>query len=204
VDVRSLRRAVVRRLAGLRAWVTWSPRRAGTIAGICLTVLVVSPLAAGLARTATGTGSAAAETPSAAASPSPTPSPSASGAPAGTPTPSVTDQDAVEVSPAEQAAAATVAQRFAHLWLAGAFVHDRKRWVASLSGLVDPSLRPFLRATPASAIPRTSVASWVPQLVAPSYGVVRVTFADGTGMDLQMSATGTKWRVVQYLPTATP
>jgi hypothetical protein len=44
----------------------------------------------------------------------------------------------------------------------------------------------------------------VPQLVAPSYGVVRVTFADGTGMDLQMSATGAHWRVVQYLPTATP
>jgi hypothetical protein len=134
-------------------------------------------------------------------------SPAASAAPAptrATATPTVADQDAVEVSPAEQAAAAAVAQRFASLWLAGAFLNDRKRWARSLSGLVDPSLRPFLEATPASAIPRTSVASWVPQLVAPSYGVVRVNFADGTGMDLQMSATGSSWRVVQYLPTATP
>ena len=148
----------------------------------------------------------------AATSPSPSPaSPAPAGAeqpaavaPAGTPTPSVADQDVVEVTPAEQAAAAAVAQRFASLWLAGAFLQDRKRWANSLSGLVDPSLRPFLVATPASAIPRTTVASWVPQLVAPSYGAVRVNFADGTGMDLQMSATGAQWRVVQYLPTATP
>jgi hypothetical protein len=73
-----------------------------------------------------------------------------------------------------------------------------------MSGLVDPSLVPFLEATPASAIPRTSVASAVPRLVAPSYGSVRVTFTDGTGMDLEMSVTGTTWRVVQYLPTTGP
>ncbi len=36
----------------------------------------------------------------------------------------------------------------------------------------------------------------------PTYGAVRVTFADGTGMDLELSATGTTWRVAQYLPTA--
>jgi hypothetical protein len=116
----------------------------------------------------------------------------------------VADQDAVEVSGADQSAAAEAAARFASLWLAGAFVHDRRRWANSLSDVVDPSLRPFLVATPASAIPHTSVASAAPQLVAPSYGAVRVTFKNGTGMDLQMSATGSKWRVLQYLPTTTP
>jgi hypothetical protein len=90
------------------------------------------------------------------------------------------------------------------LWLAGAFVQDRTRWANSMSGLIDPSLRPFLVATPASAIPRTSIASALPRLVSPSYGVVRVTFTDGTGMDLQVSATGSTWRVVQYLPASTP
>jgi hypothetical protein len=127
-----------------------------------------------------------------------------SGAPGGTPTPPIADDDAVEASAADQSAAAEAAARFASLWLAGAFVKDRQRWVNSLSEVVDPSLRPFLVATPASAIPRTSVASAAPQLVAPSYGAVRVTFTDGTGMDLQMSATGSSWRVLQYLPTATP
>jgi hypothetical protein len=61
---------------------------------------------------------------------------------------------------------------------------------------------PFLEATPASAIPHTSVASVVPSLVAPTYGAVRVTFTDGTGMDVDVSATGTTWRILQYLPTA--
>ena len=90
------------------------------------------------------------------------------------------------------------------LWLAGAFVRDRHRWAATMSRLVDPSLVPFLESTPASAIPRTSIASTVPRLVAPSYGAVRVMFADGTGMDLEMSVTGTTWRVVQYLPSTGP
>jgi hypothetical protein len=142
----------------------------------------------------------------AATSPAASPAASATGptgAPSATPS-GATDADSSEASSADQAAASAAAQRFASLWLAGAFVHDRKRWAASMSGLVDPSLRPFLEATPASAIPRTSIASALPQLVAPSYGTVRVTFTDRTGMDLQVSATGSTWRVVQYLPAPTP
>jgi hypothetical protein len=126
------------------------------------------------------------------------------GAPVVTATPSGPDDSAAEASAADQSAASAAAARFASLWLAGAFLKDRKRWADTLSPLVDPSLRPFLEATPASAIPRTSLATSVPQLVAPTFGAVRVTFADGTGMDLQMSASGSRWRVVQYLPTATP
>jgi hypothetical protein len=211
VDVRSLRRAVFRRLAALRAWVTWSPRRAGTVVGVCLTVLVVSPLAAGIARSAGGSSDTTTETAVAAPTPSssPTPAPSAApqpavGDPVVTATPSGPNDADASVSPADQKAAGSAALRFASLWLAGAFIPDRGRWADSLAGLADPSLRPFLEATPASAIPRTSVAQAVPQLVAPTYGAVRVTFADGTGMDLQMSATGSAWHVVQYLPTATP
>jgi hypothetical protein len=113
------------------------------------------------------------------------------------------DADAT-ASDADEAAASTAAQRFASLWLAGAFVHDRHRWAATMSDLVEPSLVPFLESTPASAIPKTSVASAVPRLVAPSYGSVRVMFADGTGMDLEMSVTGRSWRVIEYLPTAGP
>jgi lipoprotein-anchoring transpeptidase ErfK/SrfK len=208
VDVRSLRRAVVRRLVALRAWITWSPRRAGTVAGVCLTVLLVAPVAAGITRSAAGdSGSAEAATPAAVPTASVQPTPTVqpgTDAPVVTATPSGPNDDDAAVSTAEQAAASTAALKFASLWLAGAFVPDRQRWADSLTGLVDPSLRPFLEATPASAIPHTSVASAVPQLVAPSYGAVRVTFADRTGMDLQMSATGSTWRVVQYLPTATP
>jgi lipoprotein-anchoring transpeptidase ErfK/SrfK len=206
VDVRTLRRAVLGRLVALRAWVTWSPRRARTVAGVCLAVLVVSPLAAGIARTVSGGGSSGAtEVPAASTSPAPpAQAQPGDGAPVVTASPSGPNDSDAEVSQADQEAASTVAQRFASLWLAGAFVADRQRWADSLSDLVDPSLNPFLVATPASAIPRTSVASAVPQLVAPTYGAVRVTFADGTGMDLQMSATGSSWRVVQYLPTTTP
>lgn len=157
----------------------------------------------------TGGDSSAATTETPAASqPGATPAPSAvqppGGAPVVTATPSGPDDSDTNPSQADQQAASTAAQRFASLWLAGAFVPDRQRWADTLSDLVDPSLRPFLEATPASAIPHTSVASAVPQLVAPTYGAVRVTFVDGTGMDLQMSATGARWRVVQYLPTATP
>jgi hypothetical protein len=160
--------------------------------------------------TAADSSEAAAPESSPAASASPSPSPSVPpvqagvGAPVVTASPSGPDDSDAEASTADQAAASAAAQRFASLWLAGAFVPNRKRWVATMAGLVDPSLKPFLAATPASAIPRTSVASAVPRLVAPSYGSVRVSFADGTGMDLDMSATGKSWRVVQYLPTATP
>jgi hypothetical protein len=108
------------------------------------------------------------------------------------------------VSDADQSSASAAARRFASLWLAGAFVPDRHRWAATMSDLVEPAVVPFLQSTPASAIPRTSVASTVPRLVAPGYGSVRVTFADGTGMDLEMSATASAWRVVQYLPTTGP
>jgi hypothetical protein len=209
VDVRSLRRAARRRLAAVRAWVTWSPRRAGTIVGVCLTVLVISPLAAGVTRNVTAGHRSAASTASA---PTPTPSSSAAlappaqipaGAPVVTATPSGPNDEDASVSTADQAAACAAALRFASLWLAGAFVPDRDRWANTLTPLVDPSLRPFLLATPASAIPHTSAKSAEARLVAPSYGAVRVTFADHTGMDLQMSATGSKWRVLQYLPTAT-
>jgi lipoprotein-anchoring transpeptidase ErfK/SrfK len=160
----------------------------------------------GIARSVTAPPSPAAEETTASPAASPAPSPAVqpgAGAPVVTATPSGPDDSDAEASPADSQAASAAAQRFASLWLAGAFVDDRTRWVDSMSDLVDPSLRPFLVATPASAIPRTSVASTVPQLVAPTFGAVRVTFADGTGMDLQMSATGSSWRVVQYLPTAT-
>jgi hypothetical protein len=210
VDVRSLRRAVRRRLAALRAWVTWSPRRTGTVVGVCLTVLVVSPLVAGVTRNVTGSARAqaapqvpvASPTPTASAAPSPAVLPAA-GAPLITATPSGPNDAGDDVSTADQAAACNAALRFASLWLAGAFVPDRERWADSLTPLVDSSLRPFLVATPASAIPRTSAKSAEARLVAPTYGAVRVTFADGTGMDLQMSATGSTWRVVQYLPMST-
>jgi hypothetical protein len=216
VDVRALRRALLRRLVALRSWATWSPRRARTIAGVCLAVLVVSPLAVGVARSVTGraAGSGAGSTETSAASPQPQlPSPLPStprrhgqgaGIPVVTASPSGANDADVNASSADEAAAASAAKRFASLWLAGAFVPDRHRWVATMSDLVDPSLVPFLESTPASAIPRTSVTSTVPRLVAPSYGSVRVTFADGTGMDLDMSATGRSWRVVQYLPSTGP
>jgi hypothetical protein len=206
VDIRSLRRAVRRRLVAVRAWVAWSPRRARTLLGVCLVVLVGGPLAAGITRTVTAPPEPEAAGTTAAASPAASPAPSpavATPAPAATPS-GAADLDSSEASSAEQAAASAAAQRFASLWLAGAFVHDRKRWADSMSGLVDPSLRPFLVATPASAIPRTAIASALPRLVSPSYGVVRVTFTDGTGMDLEVSATGSTWRVVQYLPASTP
>jgi hypothetical protein len=211
VDVRALRRALLRRLAALRAWATWSPRRARTIVGVCLAVLVVAPLATGVARSvAGGRGGSVTGTGEATAAPAPSPSPAASLRDDGAAVPIVTaapsgpnDADA-RVSDRDQAAASAAARRFASLWLAGAFVPDRHRWVATMSGLVEPALLPFLESTPASAIPKTSVASTVPRLVAPSYGSVRVRFADRTGMDLEMSVTGTSWRVVQYLPTTGP
>lgn len=211
MDVRALRRALLRRLAAARAWATWSPRRARTIVGVCLAVLVVSPLAAGIARSVAG--SREASTPAsgqAVAAPTPSPSPAAtprhvrSAVPIVTATPSGPNDADATVSDADEAAASAAGQRFAALWLAGAFVPNRHRWVATMSGLVEPSLVPFLESTPASAIPKTSVASAVPRLVAPSYGSVRVTFANGTGMDLEMSVTGKSWHVVEYLPTTGP
>jgi hypothetical protein len=209
VDVRALRRALLRRLVALRAWATWSPRRARTIAGICLTVFIVAPLAVGIARSAGGgKGASAGSADETSASPAASPSVLSAGAggngsaiPIVTATPSGPNDVDETASDADQAAATAAANRFASLWLAGAFVRDRHRWVASMSGLVDPSLVPFLRSTPASAIPRTAVASTVPRLVAPSYGAVRVMFTNGTGMDLEMSLSGTTWHVVQYLPT---
>jgi hypothetical protein len=207
VDVRALRRAVRARLAALRAWATWTPRRAGTLAGVCVALLVVSPLVTGLARSAADGRAGATAGPSTGGEPVATP-PSvpqagqASQAPVVTASPSGANDEEVPVTPAQQEAAATAARRFGELWLAGAFVPDRQRWAASLQALVDPSLLPFLEATPASAIPRTAVDAVVPRLVAPTYGAVRVTFVDGTGMDLEMSATGSTWRVAQYLPTA--
>jgi len=209
VDVRDLRRAVRRRLAALRAWVTWTPRRAGAIAGVCVAVLVVSPLVAGVTRSVVEGGSSAGtadpETPAPTAPAATPPSLPAAGdqpAPVVTASPSGGNDEEVPVTPQQQDAAADVAHRFAELWLAGALVPDRHRWASTMTELVDPSLLPFLEATPASAIPRTAVDSVVPRLVAPTYGAVRVTFADGTGMDLEMSATGSAWRVAQYLPTA--
>jgi hypothetical protein len=205
VDARALRRAVIRRLAAVRAWATWTPRRAGTLAGICLTVLVVSPLAAGITRNAleapaptetSATGEQAAPPPSV-----PAADPDVA-APVVTATPSGPNDEDIPVTSAQEKAAATTAKQFATLWLAGAFVDDRKRWAGTMKDLVDPSLMPYLQATPASAVPRTTVTTVVPKLVAPDYGAVRVTFADGTGMDLGMSATGTTWRVTQYLPVA--
>jgi hypothetical protein len=216
VDVRALRRALLRRLVAVRSWATWSPRRAGTIAGVCVVVLVVSPLALGITRsvTARGTGSDAGgaggtQVPASSSVPSPLPSTlgqdgQGAGIPVVTASPSGAGDADESASNEQNQAAAAAAQRFASLWLAGAFVRDRHEWVATMSDLVEPSLMPFLESTPASAIPRTSVTSTVPRLVAPSYGSVRVTFADGTGMDLDMSATGTRWRVVQYLPTTGP
>jgi hypothetical protein len=211
VDVRSLRRALLRRLVALRAWATWSPRRARAIAGVCVAVLVAGPLAVGIARSVTsgrgtsGTGSGEAAAPAASPSPAPAQSRRArSAVPVVTATPSGPNDLDETASDTDQAAAASAAKRFASLWLAGAFVRDRHRWAATMSGLVDPSLVPFLVSTPASAIPKTSVASTVPRLVAPGYGSVRVTFTDGTGMDLELSSSGTTWRVVQYLPTKGP
>ena len=106
------------------------------------------------------------------------------------------------VTRAQEEAAAATAKQFATLWLAGAFVTDRKRWAGTMADLVDPSLMQYLEATPASAVPRTKVTTVVPKLVAPEYGAVRVSFADGTGMDLGVAATGTTWRITQYLPVA--
>ncbi|MGZ4602835.1 MAG: hypothetical protein ACXV0U_04455 [Kineosporiaceae bacterium] len=126
------------------------------------------------------------------------------GIPVVTAAPSGANDDHVNASGADESAAAAAAQRFASLWLAGAFVRDRHRWAATMSTLVDRSLVPFLESTPASAIPRTSVTSTVPRLVAPSYGSARVSFANGTGMDLELSATGRTWHVVQYLPSTRP
>lgn len=169
----------------------------------------MSPLAAGLARSAASGGESAGETAGASASGQPAATPPSvpqagqpTQAPVVTASPSGANDEDVPVTPAQQEAAGAAGRHFAELWLAGAFVPDRQRWAASMHDLVDPSLVPFLEATPASAIPRTSVDSVVPRLVAPTYGAVRVTFADGTGMDLELSATGTTWRVAQYLPTA--
>jgi len=124
------------------------------------------------------------------------------GAPVVSASPTGPNDEDIPVTPAQQEAAAATARQFAALWLAGAYVPDRKRWAATMAGLVDPSLLPYLESTPASAVPRTTVTTVVPRLVAPEYGAVRVGFADGTGMDLGMSATGTTWRVSQYLPSA--
>ena len=209
MDVRTLRRALHRRLAALRAWATWTPRRAGTIAGVCLTVLVVSPLAVGLARGALagpGSTAAAATLPAdgssgAAAPPSVPPADPDAAAPVVTASPSGPNDEDEPVTPAQEKAAAATAKQFATLWLAGAFVTDRDRWLATMTDLVDPSLLPYLESTPQSAVPRTTVTTSVPKLVSPTYGAVRVTFADGTGMDLGLSATGTTWRVTQYLPS---
>jgi hypothetical protein len=168
----------------------------------------VSPLVAGVTRSVVeGRSSAAtadAETlaPTPAATPPSLPAAGDQPAPVVTASPSGGNDEEVPVSSQQQDAAAEAAHRFAELWLAGALVPDRQRWASTMTELVDPSLLPFLRATPASAIPRTAVGSVVPRLVAPTYGAVRVTFADGTGMDLEMSATGAVWRVAQYLPTA--
>ena len=118
--------------------------------------------------------------------------------------PSGANDDGANATGPNEAAAAAAAQRFASLWLAGAFIRDRHRWASTMSDLVDPSLVPFLESTPASAIPRTSVTSTVPRLVAPSYGSARVSFGNGAGMDLELSATGRTWRVVQYLPSTRP
>jgi hypothetical protein len=123
-------------------------------------------------------------------------------APVVTASPSGANDEDVTVSKAQEDGAGATAKQFATLWLAGAFVADRRSWAKTMSDLVDPSLMPYLQATPESAVPRTTVTTVVPKLVAPDYGAVRVTFADGTGMDLGMAATGTTWRVTQYLPVA--
>lgn len=122
-------------------------------------------------------------------------------APVVTASPSGPNDEEDPVTPAQERAAADAGRQFASLWLAGAYVADRKRWAASMADLADPSLVPYLVATPQSAVPRTTVTTVVPKLVAPTYGAVRVTFADGTGMDLGLSSAGSAWRVVQYLPT---
>ena len=205
MDVRALRRAVLRRLAAVRSWATWTPRRAGAIAGICLTVLVASPLAVGLTRGALAApaGGAAVSTSDQGASPPSVPGADPDvAAPVVTASPSGPNDEDVPVTAAQEEAAGATAKQFATLWLAGAFVADRKRWAGTMSDLVDPSLMPYLEATPASAVPRTTVTTVVPKLVAPDYGAVRVTFADGTGMDLAVAATGMTWRVTQYLPVA--
>ena len=169
----------------------------------------MSPLLAGVTRSVVG-GRTSAD-PAAAGTPAPSvpvatpPSLPAAGdqpAPVVTASPSGGNDEEVPVTGQQQGDAADAARRFSQLWLAGAVVPDRRRWASTMTELVDPSLLPFLEATPASAIPRTTVDSVVPRLVAPTYGAVRVTFADGTGMDLEMSATGPTWRVAQYLPTA--
>jgi hypothetical protein len=123
------------------------------------------------------------------------------GAPVVTASPSGPNDEDEPVTPAQEKAAAATAKQFATLWLAGAFVTDRDRWLATMTDLVDPSLLPYLESTPQSAVPRTTVTTAVPKLVSPTYGAVRVSFADGTGMDLGLSATGTTWRVTQYLPS---
>ncbi len=203
MDVRALRRAVLHRLAVLRTWVTWTPRRALTVAGVVLTLLVALPLAVGLLRGALAGGPAAAAVPAGQGGPPSVPAadPDAA-APVVSASPTGPNDEDLPVTSAEQEAAAATARQFAALWLAGAYVPDRKRWAATMTDLVDPSLLPYLEATPASAVPRTTVTTVVPRLVAPSYGAVRVSFADGTGMDLGVSATGTAWRVTQYLPSA--
>ena len=204
MDVRALRRALLRRLAAVRSWAAWTPRRAGTIAGICLTVLVVSPLAVGITRgalAAPARESSVSATDGAAPPPS-VPAADPDPAPVITTSPSGANDEDVPVTRAQEDAAAATAKQFATLWLAGAFVRDRKRWAGTMTDLVDPSLMQYLEATPASAVPRTKVTTVVPKLVAPEYGAVRVSFADGTGMDLGVAATGTTWRVTQYLPVA--
>lgn len=209
MDARTLRRAVLRRLAAVRSWAAWTPRRAGALAGICLTVLVVSPLAVGLARGAAAPARHDASVAGGNPAPSPPSVPAApdasdtGGIPVVTASPSGANDEDAQVTPAQEQAAAATAKQFATLWLAGAFVPDRKRWAGTMTDLVDPSLMQYLEATPASAVPRTTVTTVVPKLVAPDYGAVRVTFADGTGMDLGLAATGTTWRVTQYLPVAT-
>ena len=205
MDVRALRRALLRRLAAVRSWAAWTPRRAGTIAGICLTVLVVSPLAVGLTR---GALAAPARDASASAADQAAPPPSVPAAdpdasvPVVTASPSGANDEDVPVTRDQEEAAGATAKQFATLWLAGAFVSDRKRWAGTMTDLVEPSLMQYLEATPTSAVPRTRVTTVVPKLVAPDYGAVRVSFADGTGMDLGVAATGTTWRVTQYLPVA--
>lgn len=204
MDVRALRRAVLDRLAAVRTWVTWTPRRARTVVGIALTLVVALPLAVGLVRGAiAGDPAAAATVTDGRGGPPSVPAadPDA-GAPVVSASPTGPNDEDIPVTPAQQEAAAATARQFAALWLAGAYVPDRKRWAATMAGLVDPSLLPYLESTPASAVPRTTVTTVVPRLVAPEYGAVRVGFADGTGMDLGMSATGTTWRVSQYLPSA--
>jgi hypothetical protein len=205
VDVRALRRVLLRRLTAVRSWAAWTPRRAGAIAGICLTVLVVSPLAVGLTRGALAAPAPDASVPAGDQASPPPSVPAAdpeAAAPVVTATPSGANDEDVPVTPAQEQAAAETARQFAKLWLAGAIAGDRKRWAGTMRDLVDPSLMPYLETTPASAVPRTTVTTVVPKLVAPEYGAVRVSFGDGTGMDLGVAASGTTWRVTQYLPVA--